>query len=98
RPFLLASDEPIIEMQDMLRPGVSAPNPAMVTRDLQDVFKVTRLHVKKKLSVNRFAKHLVFDGWAAASRRSFMGIGVAFFDEEKISFRHLDLVPYVLLH
>lgn len=87
----------------------------MVTRDLADVFKMTRTHVKEELAVrlrplhvfadpsnilqlSDFAKHLVFDGWAAASRRSFMGIGTAFFNGERIVFRHLDLVPYVFLH
>ncbi|KIY60637.1 hypothetical protein CYLTODRAFT_363827, partial [Cylindrobasidium torrendii FP15055 ss-10] len=92
RPFLLAGDQPLVNLQDLLRPGVSSPNPAMVTRDLHDVFTLTRSHVKGELA-NDFAKHLVFDGWASASRRSFMGIGTAFFNGVEVVFRHLDLVP-----
>ncbi|KIY61256.1 hypothetical protein CYLTODRAFT_460015 [Cylindrobasidium torrendii FP15055 ss-10] len=98
RPFLLAGDPPLVNMQEMLRPNTSCPNPAMVTRDLHDVYTLTRTHIQEELAANDFAKHLVFDGWASASRRSFTGIGAAFFNGEKIVFRHLDLVPLTSVH
>ena len=76
RPFAIIQDEELLQMLRMLYAKVDVPSPSTVSRDVREIFALTRKQVGKILQEYPGRLHLCLDGWTSPNVYSFLGITV----------------------
>ncbi|THU77326.1 hypothetical protein K435DRAFT_702633, partial [Dendrothele bispora CBS 962.96] len=84
RPMELTEDDVYREILGMFHAGVDIKSAQTASRDIKDVFEISRVAVKKKLEVIQFRKHVALDGWSSPNVMSTLGILVSYVDEGQI--------------
>ncbi len=76
RPFLIVEDEELIAIFKMLYSKVEIPSASTISRDVREVFALSRKHVAKILQDYPGRLNLCLDGWTSPNVISFLGVTV----------------------
>ena len=113
RPFAIIEDPPLLRMLRMLYAKVDVPSATTVSRDVKEIFRISKVNVGKFLQVGLsfnisllFSNvvqsfsgklHIGVDGWTSPNVFAFLGILVHGEKEGKLFSLILDFIRYVLL-
>ncbi len=95
RPFAIIEDEPLQDMFKMLYAKVEVPSASTVSRDVKEVWAISKKEVASFLQQLKCAIHIAFDGWTAPNVLSFLGVVVSFEHQGALISLLLDFVRYV---
>lgn len=76
RPFSIIQDQELMQMLRMLYAKVEVPSPNTVSRDVREVFALSRKQVAKILQEYPGRLHICLDGWTSPNVYSFLGLTV----------------------
>ncbi len=92
RPFAIVEDEPLQDMFKMLYAKVEVPSAKTVSRDVKEVWAISRTEVASFLQRLKSAIHIAFDGWTSPNVISYLGVVVMYEHEGLLSSLLLDFV------
>ena len=76
RPFAIIQDKELLQILRMLYAKVEVPSPNTVSRDVREIFALTRKQVGNILQEYPGRLHLCLDGWTSPNVYSFLGVTV----------------------
>lgn len=76
RPFSIVQDEELLEMLRMLYAKVDIPSPNTISRDVREIFALTRKQVRVILQEYPGHLHICLDGWTSLNVYLFLGVTV----------------------
>jgi hypothetical protein len=95
RPYTIVADPELVDIFKMLYNKVDIPCERTVSRDVQDIYRVSKSYVREVLSEHVGKIHFAVDGWASPNRISILGISCIRYTNRKIEEFSLDFVKYV---
>lgn len=81
RPFAIVEDEPLQDMFKMLYAKVEVPSAKTVSRNVKEVWAISKVEVASFLQRLKSAIHIAFDGWTSPNVISYLGVVVMFEDQ-----------------
>ncbi|KAJ7599139.1 hypothetical protein C8J56DRAFT_722679, partial [Mycena floridula] len=63
RPFAIVSDPEYLEIVTMLQSRTDTPSPTTVSRDVKEIYSITKESVAKELHATKGKLHCGLDGW-----------------------------------
>ncbi|THH18736.1 hypothetical protein EUX98_g8907 [Antrodiella citrinella] len=82
RPHAIVSDPELLQLFRMLYAKVEVPSPSTVSRDIREIFLMSRANVAAQLQAHVGRLHLCIDGWTSPNVISFLGVTVHYMDTE----------------
>ncbi|GJE85026.1 hAT transposon family protein [Phanerochaete sordida] len=98
RPYNIVQDPEFLELLRMLNAKVEVPHPTTISRDIREIFTITREAVGKMLQEHPGRLHLCLDGWTSPNVISFLGITVHRVHDGKAETFILDFVKLINSH
>ncbi|GJF00030.1 hypothetical protein PsYK624_163070 [Phanerochaete sordida] len=98
RPYAIVQDPEFLEILQMLNSKVEVPHPTTISRDIREIFEITRRAVGKMLQAHPGRLHLCLDGWTSPNVISFLGITVHLVRGAKAESFILDFVKLTKSH
>ncbi|THH15466.1 hypothetical protein EUX98_g9461 [Antrodiella citrinella] len=92
RPFKIVHDAELIQLFRMLHSKVEIPSAQTVSRDIREIFSLSREYVAKQLQDFPGRLHLGIDGWTSPNVLSFLGITVHYVVDAEMRTFILDFV------
>ncbi len=96
QPFAIVKDELLLDMLKMLYAKVEVPSGSTVSRDIKEIWAISKTEVASFLQSLKSAIHIAFDGWTGLNVISYLGVVVLFENEGALVSLRLDFVWYVL--
>ena len=95
RPFAVVEDPQLLLLFRILYAKVKDPSASTVSRDMREIYAITRKHVGKILASHDGHLHLCLDGWTSPNVFSFLGVTVHRVLDGKANSFVLDFIRYV---
>ncbi|KAK7461757.1 hypothetical protein VKT23_008187 [Stygiomarasmius scandens] len=92
RPFNIVKDAELVDMFKMLYSRVEIPHPRTVSRDIQDIYNLTKPVVAEMLGAYIGKVHFAVDGWASPDHISVLGISCYRYQEGRVEEFTIDFV------
>lgn len=92
RPFSIVEDPELVDIFQDFNSRVLIPSRHTLTRDIQDIYQVTRKSLALKLQQAEGKVHLIIDGWTSPQFYSFIGVVVQFLYENELKLTTLDYI------
>jgi hypothetical protein len=96
RPFSIVADPELHDLFKMLHGRVEIPHPITISRDVKEIFTLSKIHVARVLGDYKVRVHIGVDGWTSPNIFSFLGITAHRVVDGRINSCILDFVK--LLH
>ncbi|EKM53159.1 uncharacterized protein PHACADRAFT_56859, partial [Phanerochaete carnosa HHB-10118-sp] len=75
-PYAIVQDPELVEILQMLNSKVDIPHPKTVSRNVHEIFTISRESVGKILQAHSDHLHLCIDGWTSPNVIPFLGVTV----------------------
>ncbi|KAI0804478.1 hypothetical protein BC629DRAFT_1283162 [Irpex lacteus] len=96
RPFTIVQDDELVDIFRMLYSRVEVPHPTTLSRDVREIYEMTRDEIAKDLQriLQRYTGrlHIGIDGWTSPNVISFLGITVHRVVDGKMKSMILDFI------
>ncbi|EAU89851.2 hypothetical protein CC1G_07003 [Coprinopsis cinerea okayama7 len=98
RPFSIVEDPELLQIFKELNTLVETPSRNMVSRDVREIFTITREALKKSLQDYPGRLNLAADGWTSPNVISFLGVTVHRLKDASINATLLDFIKLKKAH
>lgn len=95
RPFSIVEDPELLDIFRDLNSRVVTPSASTVSRDVKELFLLSRNTVGQRLQAYPGKLHLIVDGWTSPQVISFLGSCIAMISDGKLAVIILDFIKYV---
>lgn len=95
RPFSIVEDPELLDIFHDLNNKVVTPSASTVSRDVKEIFLISRHTVRQVLQAYPGKLHLIVDGWTSPQVISFLGTCIAMISAGKLVVIILDFIKYV---